>query len=169
VTLAIGTNPGGGTLSGITTVTAVNGVATFSGLSINRTGPGYTLTASSSGLTGATSAAFNITPGTATRLAFIVQPGNTARNTTMVPAVQVAVQDALGNTVTTSTAAITLTIGNNPGTPQPGVLQGGAATNAVNGVATFSGLQINRAGTGYTLIASSPGLTSVTSSTFNIT
>jgi uncharacterized repeat protein (TIGR01451 family) len=61
VTLAIGTNPGGGTLSGTTTVAAVGGTATFSNLSINNVGAGYTLAASSSGLAGATSNAFNIT------------------------------------------------------------------------------------------------------------
>jgi hypothetical protein len=65
VTMAIGTNPGGGTLSGTLTVAAVGGVATFSNLSINKAGVGYTLTAASSGLTGATSAAFNITPAAA--------------------------------------------------------------------------------------------------------
>ena len=78
VTLAIGTNPGGGTLSGTTTVAAVNGVATFSNLSINKAGTGYTLTATSGALTSATSSAFNITPGAATKLAFGVQPSNTA-------------------------------------------------------------------------------------------
>jgi len=41
----------------------VNGVATFSNLSINKAGTGYTLSATSSGLTGATSNAFNITGG----------------------------------------------------------------------------------------------------------
>jgi alpha-tubulin suppressor-like RCC1 family protein len=62
VTVAIGTNPSGGTLSGTTTVAAVAGVATFGNLSINNAGTGYTLTAAASGLTGATSAAFTITP-----------------------------------------------------------------------------------------------------------
>jgi hypothetical protein len=61
ITLAIGTNPSGGTLSGTTTVAAVNGVATFSGLSIDQVGSGYTLAATSAGLIGATSAAFDVT------------------------------------------------------------------------------------------------------------
>jgi len=61
VTISIGTNPGGGTLSGTLTVAAVAGVATFSDLSIDRVGNGYTLTVSSAGLTGATSDPFNIT------------------------------------------------------------------------------------------------------------
>jgi outer membrane protein assembly factor BamB len=62
VSLAIGTNPAGGTLSGGSAVTVASGIATFSGLSINTTGTGYTLTASSTpSYTAATSAAFNIT------------------------------------------------------------------------------------------------------------
>src|SRR5205823_10996195 len=55
ISLAIGTNPGGGTLAGTTTRQASSGVANFSGLSINKTGTGYTLAATSSPvLTGVT-------------------------------------------------------------------------------------------------------------------
>jgi hypothetical protein len=63
VTLALGANPGGGTLGGTTTVTVSGGVATFSNLIISKPGNGYTLIASSGSLTGATSAAFNIATG----------------------------------------------------------------------------------------------------------
>ncbi len=63
VTLAIGSNPGSGTLSGTLTVAAVHGVATFSNISVNNPGGGYTLiasdTISGSALT-ATSAAFTV-------------------------------------------------------------------------------------------------------------
>ena len=62
VTLTIGTNPGGGTLSGTNPMTVSAGVATFSNLSINQVGNGYTLVASSGTLTSATSSPFNITP-----------------------------------------------------------------------------------------------------------
>jgi hypothetical protein len=61
VTVAIGSNPGNGTLSGTTTVTVSGGVATFNNLSINNAGNGYTLVANSGSLTGATSSSFNIT------------------------------------------------------------------------------------------------------------
>jgi len=63
VTIAIGHNGGlllPGTLRGTKTVTAVNGVATFSDLSIDHLGNGYTLVVSGGGLTGAESAPFNI-------------------------------------------------------------------------------------------------------------
>jgi hypothetical protein len=46
ITLSLGTNPSGGTLSGTLSLTVVNGVATFSDLSIDMTGGGYTLHAS---------------------------------------------------------------------------------------------------------------------------
>ena len=49
VTLSIGINPGGGTLSGTLTVTVVNGVATFDDLSIDQPGVGYTLHATVGG------------------------------------------------------------------------------------------------------------------------
>jgi len=63
VTIAIGHNGGTvlpGTLSGTTTVTAVNGVATFSNLSIDQLGNGYTLVVSGANVFGAESAPFNI-------------------------------------------------------------------------------------------------------------
>src|SRR5205807_9502354 len=61
VTLAIGTNPSGGVLSGTATHAASGGVATFAGLSIDKVGTGYTLTASATGPATGTSTAFNIT------------------------------------------------------------------------------------------------------------
>jgi hypothetical protein len=64
--LALGTNPGGATLTGGGPVTVVHGVATFTGVSLNKTGNGFTLVASGGSLSGVTSAAFNVTAGTAT-------------------------------------------------------------------------------------------------------
>jgi hypothetical protein len=60
VAMAIGTNAGGGTLSGTTTATTVNGVASFSTLSIDKPGAGYTLRASSASAGSTTSTPFNI-------------------------------------------------------------------------------------------------------------
>jgi uncharacterized repeat protein (TIGR01451 family) len=165
VTVAIGTNPGSGTLSGTATVAAVSGVATFPNLSIDKAGTGYTLDASSTDLTGATSSTFNITAGAANQLAFLQQPSNAVAGVAISPAVTVRVLDAAGN-LTTSTADVTVAIGTNPGS---GTLSGTATVAAVSGVATFSNLSINKAGTGYTLGASSTDLTGATSSTFDIT
>jgi hypothetical protein len=60
VTITLGNNPGGATLSGQTTVSASQGVATFANLRLNAPGAGYTLRALASGLTDATSAAFDV-------------------------------------------------------------------------------------------------------------
>src|SRR5207237_239277 len=128
ITVAIGANPGGGTLSGTTTAAAVAGVATFSNLSIDKSSPGYTLTAASGALTGASSVAFNVTPAAATKVAFAVQPASATAGAAIAPAVQVVVQDAFGNTVTGSTASITAAIGTNLG---GGTLSGTATVAAV--------------------------------------
>src|SRR5207245_2177336 len=56
VTVALGNNPGGSTLGGTTTVAAVGGVVTFSDLTLDKTAPGYWLTAT--GLGTATSSSF---------------------------------------------------------------------------------------------------------------
>src|SRR4029077_1045227 len=127
VTLAIGTNAGGGTLSGTTAVAAVGGVATFPGLSVNKAGAGYTLTAGATGVTSATSAAFVITPGSATQLAFTVQPTNTAAGASITPAVQVTAQDGFGNTDPTFAGNVTVALGANP---SGGVLSGTATVAA---------------------------------------
>jgi len=168
VTVAIANNAGpGGVLSGTLTKAAVAGVANFSsnGLKIDKIGMGYTLTATDGTLTNATSSAFNITVGSASKLAFIQQPSDSATGASITPALTVAIQDAGGNTVTTSNASITVAIGNNP---QSGTLSGTNPVSATSGVATFSNLSINKAGTGYTLTATSGTLTSATSSSFNI-
>src|SRR5204862_3554778 len=162
ITVAISTNPSTGTLSGTKTVAAVAGVASFSGLSIDKAGTGYTLTATGAGST--TSAAFNITPATATALVFSVQPTRTAAGAAITPDVQVTAQDGNGNTATGFTGNITVAISTNPST---GTLSGTKTVAAVAGVASFSGLSIDKAGTGYTLTATGAG--STTSAAFNIT
>jgi hypothetical protein len=68
VTVAIGNNGGGGTLSGTTTVAAVRGFATFADLAIDKAGTGYTLTAAATGVIGATSNPFAVTTAAAARI-----------------------------------------------------------------------------------------------------
>ena len=87
--MAIAVNAGGGTLSGTKTVAAVAGVATFSTLSIDSTGTGYRLAATSGSLKADTSSAFSITAGPATKLVFTVQPSQTGAGAVITPAVKV--------------------------------------------------------------------------------
>src|SRR2546427_4424219 len=114
VTIALGSNPGGSALSGTTPVAAVSGVATFF-VSLNKAGTGYTLTASASGFTPVTSTVFDITPGTATQLAFTQQPSTTVAGAAISPAVQVTALDPAGNAVAGFTRAGTGRAGTNPG------------------------------------------------------
>ncbi|MDD5190360.1 MAG: choice-of-anchor D domain-containing protein, partial [Dehalococcoidales bacterium] len=79
----------------------------------------------------------------------------------------VTIKDSQGNTLTNSNASVTLAITSGTGA-SGAVLSGATTVNTVNGVATFSGLSIDKAGTGYTLTATSSGLSSATSSAFNI-
>jgi hypothetical protein len=167
VSLTIGTNAGNGTLSGTVSQTTVNGLATFSGLSINHSGRGYTLAAAATGLAGATSAPFDITPGAPSQLAFITQPCPTGctEGQVLTPAPQVAVQDALGNTATGSTAIVTLTL---QGQQNKTVLIGTTRVPAIAGIATFPLLSINRASANVTLNATSAPLTPKASAPFTI-
>lgn len=175
VTLAIRNDAGpGGVLAGTTTATTanghlLNGVATFNDVSIVKTGNGYTLGATSGSLPASPpSSAFNITTGVVTHLAFTVQPNGAQAGQTIIPAVQVAGEDANNNVVTSFAGTVTLAIGFNP--PGNGILSGAPPTAAFNGVATFSNLSIDKIGTGYTLVAttSTPGVTGSTSNAFNI-
>jgi hypothetical protein len=161
VTLAIGANPGAGTLSGTTTVNAVNGVAVFSTLSIDKAGSGYTLVASSTGLSDVTSPPFDILTGSANHLVFLTEPTDRVVGEKFSPALQVQVQDAGGNPVLVA-GQITLI------SSVTGTLSGTATATPFLGTATFSNLAVNKAGSGYTLTALSSGVNSQTSAAFNV-
>lgn len=98
-------------------------------------------------------------------LVFMIQPSITEGNQPIVPAVQVSIQDRLGDTVTTATDAVTVAIGTNPG---DGTLLGTTTITAVGGVARFPDLGIDRPGSGYTLVARSGNLAETESSAFDI-
>jgi len=169
ITVSLGTNPGGDTLSP-RTVNAVNGLATFSNLRIDKAAPGYTLVAAANGLPNVSSTAFTIVPGAATQLVFTVPPSNTRAGATIQPPVRVTAYDAVGNQATNLVGSVVVAIGHNGGLLFPGTLSGGGPVAPVNGVAVFSNLSIDVAGNGYTLIATILG-SSVTreSTSFNIT
>src|SRR5206468_4176906 len=100
VTVALGTNAGGGTLGGTATVTAVGGAATFTDLSIDKAGNGYTLTFTASPtLAGVTSSPFNVAVGAASKLGMLTQPGNGTGGSALSREPVVLIQDAQGNTI----------------------------------------------------------------------
>src|SRR5439155_940532 len=166
VTVTIGTNPAGGTVSGTTTVAAASGVATFSNLSIDKRGTGYTLSAAATPLTGATSAPFDIASSTATRLVFTVEPSTATAGAPITPALQITAQDASGNVVPDFTGNVTVAIGTNPA---GGTLSGTTTVAAVGGVAPLPDRSVDEAGSGYTLAAGAAGPAGTTSAPFDIT
>jgi hypothetical protein len=105
-------------------------------------------------------------------LAFAVQPAKTIVNQVIAgtdanPAgtpLTVDVLNSDGSVDTTSSAPVTIALAPNP---SGGVLSGTTTVNAVNGVATFTTLTIDKAGLGYRLLATSPGVAPATSRAFD--
>lgn len=122
-------------------------------------------TASITTPTGTKSVSFsvNVQRGTVARLVFKTQPANAVVGSPL-NAVQVSFLDAAGNPVP-ATNNVTIALGNNPA---EAMLGGTLTRGGVAGVATFNDLTVSAAGSGYTLIASSPGLPSITSGAFNV-
>jgi Tol biopolymer transport system component len=165
VAVKSGTGRAGAVLSGVTTVDAVHGVATFEGLSLNLAGTGYVLTATGGGLAGE-SAPFNVAQ-VPTHLAFSSQPqgGRVGQPFGAQPVVRVL--DAENNLAVDFTGPVSLAV--KPGTGAAGaVLNGTSTVNAVAGIATFAGLSLDTAGAGYVLTASSDGLTGADTAGFTV-
>ena len=146
-------NPADANLGGTLTVTAVNGVATFSGLTEDQAGSNNWLLATSDGLI-CTSQLFQVTAETATQLAITTQPPALATAGVAFPLTIVA-EDSFGNVDPRFNGVITISIDNNPS----GATLGGTLTaTAAGGVATFSGLTIDQPGSAYTIQATADGL-----------
>jgi NADH/NAD ratio-sensing transcriptional regulator Rex len=166
VTLTVNTQTGTAVTTGTLTVAAVNGVATFTGVTVDTAGI-LTITATDTADTlTATSGSFTVVPAAASTLVFVQEPTGTAAGTSISPGILVAVEDRFGNIITTDTSNITIAANNQAGTS---VLHGTLTETAVNGVATFTGISVNTAGT-FAITASDTAdtLGAVQSSTFTI-
>jgi len=175
--IGLAIKPGTGGIGGVLTcnetknaVTAVSGVATFTGCSIDRAGTGYQLLAIdvTDGVYGVSNS-FAITAGDPAALAFTTQPLGGAGGASLDVQPVVAVVDAVGNPVPGNTSEITLAITASTGTPGANLTCTTNPVSASNGFATFSGCGIDSAGEGYTLTASATGLTSAVSDAIDIT
>src|SRR5439155_1049673 len=167
ITIALGNHPAGAAHAGTLSASASGGIALFGDIRLIKTGS-YTLTATAQGLAGATSDAFDITPGAATQLRFTVQPTTTAQNKTITPAVEVSALDDGGNVATGFTGNITVAIGRDASLLHNAQLGGTGTVAAAAGVATFGDLSIDQVGTGYTLAATAGNLRDATSNAFDI-
>lgn len=153
---------GTGTLTNYTT-SAVNGVATFTALSVTSTSGSIALVFQGVGVAAAVSSAFTVNVGPASQLViaapFIVTsssgvPANTA------PVVKI--EDAAGNAVASYTGTVTATLASGSG-----VLSGAAAT-LVNGVATFSSLSVTGGLGSYQIRFSIAGFVTTSTLTFEL-
>ena len=164
VTIAMANNPGGAALNGTLIANINQGIATFSGLTIDQAGTGYTIQATSGRLSAATTQIVNVWPSAPAWLDVTSEPasGVTAGTTF---GLAVSVEDAFGNLATSFEGAVTVSLASGPG----GASLGGTLTTvAVNGVATFSGLTLTEAGAGYTLKASSGSFAPATTSAIGV-
>ena len=99
------------------------------------------------------------------KLLFSQQPGN-AQAGASIGTIKVQVLDASNNLITNATNQVTLAL-SAPGNP-PATLSGTKTATPSGGVATFSGLSVDKVGT-YTLSATATGLGPDTSASFIIT
>ena len=163
VSLAVNSGGQGETLSGCT-ASPSNGIYSFSGCYGSVYATNLTLSASSSGLTSATSHPFNIT-NVPYSLSFTTSPTAGASGSTFVVQPVLVVKDVSGRVVTSTTATVAFQV-----SPLSGTLASctGLAPNlgyyyVAN--CTFAGL----VGTPYTLTATTGALTSLPSSSFSPT
>src|SRR5262249_41352084 len=124
----------------------------------------YTMPVYSSGQVSTTTNSFTVNPAAASQLTVGSPSGNVLTNKAF--SVTVYAKDPYGDVDTNFNGNVTITLANNPG---GATLSGTLTKPAVNGVIPFTGLSLNKPGNGYTLLATSTGLTSSTSSPFNIT
>jgi len=146
VTLSIASGPVGAAVGGTATVHAVNGVATFSNVWLEKAGA-YKLRATDGTIAPATSQNFTIAPTAAVHMAYGQNSWTCTAGVKMAPGLSLGFTDQYGNVAVNYKGTVTLSVATGPGT-----LSGTPSTTVKNGVATFSNLILQRAGA-YTLHA----------------
>ncbi len=167
VSIALAANPGGSALGGNAPVTASNGVATFSKLTLNNPGTGYTLQATASGLTSITTGSFNVTSQGAANQA--TQLEVVGLSTTSVLAgspfiVEVAALTSGKAVASSYTGTVNLIVYYSP----PGGSVGGTTTTpASGGIVLFPSVTLSLPGT-YILEATATGLSNGYTAAINV-
>ncbi|MCC7001173.1 MAG: hypothetical protein IT357_03365 [Gemmatimonadaceae bacterium] len=154
---------GGGSVTPATGITDVNGEATATWTAGTVAGTG-TLRASVLSNTIGINVAGNQLSANASSLQFSASPSNFAAGDT-IPPFNVIVLDATSDTVSGFAGLVSLELTGGAGNAN---LVGAVVSEAVNGVASFSGLTIDRAGTGYRLVARVTGVPNAQSALFDV-
>ena len=165
VTVTLPADESDATLAGPVVAAAVGGVASFSGLSLDKAGSGYALDVMSTGLSGETTSPLSVTAAAASQLVIAAQPpvsviaGNAF-------GLSVEADDPYGNIATSFSGPISISLANDP----TGAAFGGSLTAVANdGLATFSGLSLDTMDSGYAIAAAGTGLTAATTRPFSVT
>ncbi|MBD3615491.1 MAG: T9SS type A sorting domain-containing protein [Gracilimonas sp.] len=135
----ISISSGNGTLSGTLSKQAVNGVITFDDLSTDIANS-INLSVASLGFSAITTNTITVDHNTATDLTYLVQPTNTAQNSTIDPPVEIQLLDNYGNYVD---SVVTVTISNESYFKNTSTL---TSDTDANGVAVFGNLIIDGPG-----------------------
>jgi hypothetical protein len=154
----------------VTLTSTSTGICTVAGFVITAVGSGTcSITASQAGNSNYL-AAFDVVrtfgvsgPATAAALAITTEPQGAPSGSVLGTQPVIRIIDAGGNTVTTSTANVVVSISSGTGT-----LSGTTTVAAVSGVATFTNLVITGTAGAYTLTFGADGLTGVTATLFLI-
>jgi len=126
------------------------------------------LTATQGTLTGS-SGSFTVGAGAAGQLAFITEPASASSGTVWGVQPTVAVEDAYGNTVSSSSAPVELTIGAHPAGSSATLTCSTDPEQASGGVAGFAQCELTTTTSGnYTLTATSAGLVSATNGVIEV-
>ena len=172
VTITLVPNGNPGILAGtFTAATGPSGVATFSDLRVSEAGTGYRLRAYVPGANPVNSNPFTILgatvpsggPGGSGSLLFLRQPTASLAGQAIQGLVAVAAQDP--SAARLPGLIVTLTVGANPG---GATISSNVAMTDSAGVAYFPRASLDRAGSGYTLLATS-GAVSAASTPFDVT
>ncbi len=127
------------TLHGVTSVPVVNGIAVFSGLSIDQAGP-YALQFTNGQLSPLTSSAFTVTPDLASsQIVFSQVPGAALVGKPLAPNIVVKAVDQFGNLITTDHSRLVLS-------DTSAAFTGVSAVALNKGLATFSNITFKTAG-----------------------
>jgi len=163
ISLAYG--PSDGALRGTCRVPSVVGLATFTDLGIDVAGAGYVLMATSEGLRHSLSAPFDVRAGVPAGLAFSIEPGNGRGGVPLSPQPVIRIIDVAGNVVDTDSVTVSVCLEDLSG---GAMLGGDTAIRSVDGIARFTDLRVDKSGTSYRLIATSSGLATAASRSFDV-
>ncbi|MES2527358.1 MAG: fibronectin type III domain-containing protein [Bdellovibrionota bacterium] len=162
-----GSVQGDATVNTNNSVVPVNGIATFTGATVQRAGTHTLMASQGSANTDVESNNFTITAAAANKIVFQQQPTSNPASTTFIPNPVVRIADTYGNYVSAANVSITLNLKYSA----TGLAAPGATGNVITtsgGVATYNNFKVATAGS--YIVTATPATTyaSINSGTFSV-